>query len=52
MAGYGSARTFAQQRTHDNAADLLQQTLDEEGKAEHKLTEIAVNSINVHAQRA
>src|SRR5262249_52536334 len=37
MAGYGCARTWAQQLGHNDIADLLQKTLDEEGQADHKL---------------
>lgn len=52
MAGYGSARTFAQQCGRKDVADLLQQTLNEEGNADKKLTEIGERSINVRAARA
>src|SRR5690606_30829282 len=41
MAAYGSARSFALRLSRQDAADLLQQSLDEEGAADHKLTEIA-----------
>jgi ferritin-like metal-binding protein YciE len=50
MAGYGCARTFAQQLGHENAAKLLQQTLDEEKAADEKLTEIAMQSVNEEAE--
>jgi len=49
IAGYGTARTFAQLLGFDEAADLLQETLDEEAAADKKLTEIA-EKINVEAQ--
>lgn len=49
MAGYGSARSIARQLGHDQVADLLQQSLDEEGQADHKLTEIAQSSVNAAA---
>jgi len=49
MAGYGTARTFATHLGEDNAADLLQETLDEEGEADKKLTEIAEEGINFEA---
>jgi len=42
MAGYGTVRTFADVLGYDNVVDLLQTTLDEEGSADHKLTDIAV----------
>ncbi|CAN5684396.1 ferritin-like domain-containing protein [soil metagenome] len=42
MAGYGTVRTFADVLGYDNIVEVLQQTLDEEGSADHKLTDIAV----------
>jgi ferritin-like metal-binding protein YciE len=48
MAGYGTARTYASQLGEDEAADLLQQTLDEEKEADKKLTELA-SEINQEA---
>jgi len=50
MAGYGSARTHARQLGMNRAADLLQQTLDEEGQTDHKLTQLAEQVINPKAQ--
>ena len=50
MAGYGSVRTWAQQLGQKEIADLLQQTLDEEGETDHKLTQLS-GKINKHAQR-
>ena len=52
MAGYGCARTFANLLGLDDVANLLQETLDEEGNADKKLTEIAETSINVEAEAA
>jgi ferritin-like metal-binding protein YciE len=52
IAGYGSARTFAEQLGHIDAARILQQTLDEEGAADKKLTQIAEQSINWKASTA
>jgi ferritin-like metal-binding protein YciE len=49
MAGYGSTRNFAQQLGLSEAADLLQQTLDEEGAADKKLTDIAEATVNPKA---
>lgn len=49
MAGYGCVRTFAQVLGETKAASLLQETLDEEGAADQKLTEIAKH-INVEAE--
>lgn len=48
MAGYGCVRTWATLLELSEAADLLQQTLDEEGAADEKLTEIA-QSLNLEA---
>ena len=50
MAGYGSARSFARQINRQDLADLLQQTLDEEGAADHKLTDLAVANVNPKAR--
>lgn len=50
MAGYGTARTYAEMLGHTAAAELLQQTLDEEKETDHLLTEMAMSSVNVHAQ--
>jgi len=49
IAGYGVARTFARILGEDDAADLLQETLDEEGEADKKLTAIAEEEINFEA---
>lgn len=46
IAGYGSARAFARQLGLEQAATLLQQTLDEESAADEKLTQIAESSVN------
>ncbi|HEX3816940.1 MAG TPA: ferritin-like domain-containing protein [Chthoniobacterales bacterium] len=50
MAGYGAVRTFASILGEDDAEDLLQQTLDEEGAADEKLTEIAESVVNDDAE--
>jgi ferritin-like metal-binding protein YciE len=49
IAGYGCARTYARQLGEDRAADLLQQTLDEEGAADKELTRLAESGINQQA---
>lgn len=49
IAGYGTARTFAQRLGRQDAARLLQQTLDEEAAADKKLTALAEQSINPKA---
>lgn len=50
IAGYGCARTFAQQLGHAEIAELLQATLDEEKAADEKLTEIALQGVNAEAE--
>jgi ferritin-like metal-binding protein YciE len=50
IAAYGTARTFAQRLGKQEAARLLQQTLDEEGATDKKLTALAEQGgINVKA---
>jgi len=49
IAAYGTARTFARILGEESAAELLQQTLDEEGEADKKLTEIAESGLNQEA---
>jgi ferritin-like metal-binding protein YciE len=49
IAGYGCCRNFAMRIGAHDVADLLQQTLDEEGAADRKLTSIAESSVNVKA---
>lgn len=50
MAGYGSARTFAELLGFPEAAGLLQRTLDEEAEADAKLTALARAFVNPHAE--
>lgn len=52
MAGYGSARTLARHLGYDEAAELLQTTLDEEGSADKKLTQVAEGLVNQRAAQA
>jgi ferritin-like metal-binding protein YciE len=52
MAGYGCARTYARHLGDEWAAELLQETLSEEEETDKKLTELAVNAINVEAATA
>ncbi|HTL67309.1 MAG TPA: ferritin-like domain-containing protein [Lacunisphaera sp.] len=51
MAAYGTARSMAETLGEDEVADLLQETLDEEGETDHKLTAVA-SSINEEASMA
>lgn len=46
IATYGTIRAFAQRLGYSDAVKLLTQTLDEEGNADHKLTEIATSGVN------
>jgi len=46
IAAYGTLVTWARRMQHDDAAELLQQNLDEESAADEKLTEIAESGIN------
>jgi ferritin-like metal-binding protein YciE len=50
MAGYGTVRTFAQHLGRDDLAQILQQTLDEEGQTDKMLTSLAERGINQEAQ--
>ena len=45
MAGYGTARTLADELGLDDAKGLLQETLDEEAKADELLTQIATGGM-------
>lgn len=47
IASYGTVCSWAEQMGHARAAELLQQTLDEEKAADEKLTEIAETIANV-----
>jgi ferritin-like metal-binding protein YciE len=49
IAGYGTVRTFANMLGFPEHAELLQQTLDEEGKTDHQLTELAETVVNIDA---
>ena len=52
MAAYGTVRGIAKQLGLDQAVKLLQQTLDEEGAADKKLTTIAESEVLVEAAEA
>ncbi len=51
IAGYGTVRTYAHQLGYEEDVRLLQETLDEEGEADKKLTRLAESRINVEATR-
>jgi ferritin-like metal-binding protein YciE len=52
IAGYGTVRTYAEQLGLRRHAELLQQTLDEEGEADKRLSALAETSINLEAAMA
>lgn len=49
MAGYGTARTWAERLGRSDIAELLQHSLDEEGEANAQLTKLAESGINERA---
>jgi ferritin-like metal-binding protein YciE len=49
MAGYGIASSLAQRLGENQTAEILQQTLNEEGEANKKLTSITESQVNVAA---
>lgn len=50
IAAYGTCRTWAEMLGFNRAADLLQESLDEEAEADEKLTQLAMTSVNVEAE--
>ncbi|HLJ48712.1 MAG TPA: ferritin-like domain-containing protein [Bryobacteraceae bacterium] len=51
IAGYGSAKAFAQMLGLTQAATLLEETLEEEKQADQKLTRLAQTLVNQNASR-
>jgi ferritin-like metal-binding protein YciE len=51
MAGYGTARTYAELLTDKEGANLLQMTLEEERATDQKLTKLAKSAINLAAAK-
>ena len=49
IASYGTVRTYAKLLGEDEAAELLQETLNEEAETDEKLTVLAESQINVEA---
>ena len=49
IASYGTARTWAQEVGQQEAADLLQQTLNEESETDQKLSRLAADLVNIQA---
>jgi len=52
ISGYGTARTLAELLGLNEAAKLLQETLDEEKETDEKLTELAMSEVNPQAHAA
>jgi ferritin-like metal-binding protein YciE len=52
IAAYGCTRALAQQLGKDDLAEELQRTLDEEKKANEKLSQIALSHVNQEAMAA
>ncbi len=52
IAAYGTVRTYAQQLGHQEQAQLLNETLQEEGETDKKLTSLAESFINQEAKSA
>ena len=52
IAAYGSARTFAETLGLREAATVLEQTLQEEKRADQKLTQLAESMVNDEALRS
>jgi len=49
ISGYGSVRTLAELLGEDRAAELLQETQDEEEEADQRLTQLAEDVVNPEA---
>jgi ferritin-like metal-binding protein YciE len=52
IAAYGCARAFAARLGDENAVELLNQSIQEEGATDQKLTQLAESMINAEAQQA
>ena len=52
IAGYGTARALALHLGHEEIAELLEQTLDEEKETDRKLTELAETAITSEVEHS
>jgi ferritin-like metal-binding protein YciE len=52
ISRYGTLRTWANKLGLDDAADLLEETLDEEKATDQALSELAEDVVNQEAQAA
>jgi ferritin-like metal-binding protein YciE len=50
IAAYGTLRTWAEMLGYGKAAELLQQSLNEESEADEALSQLAMTSVNVEAE--
>jgi ferritin-like metal-binding protein YciE len=51
IAAYGTVKTYAEMLGNERAAKLLDETLSEEFDTDDKLTDLAVNQINLEAMK-
>lgn len=51
IASYGTLRNIARTLGHEDVANILQTTLDEEGETDHKLTDLAESYVNEEASQ-
>jgi len=51
IASYGTLRNIARTLGHNDVADILQTTLNEEGETDHKLTDLAEAYVNEEASQ-
>ena len=51
MAGYGCARTYSAMLGLTKQSEILQTTLNEEGEADHRLTDLAEECVNLEAMK-
>jgi ferritin-like metal-binding protein YciE len=52
IAGYGTARSYAQALGQTEAVQLLEQTLNEEKQTDQQLTQVAEQIVNPQAKQA
>jgi ferritin-like metal-binding protein YciE len=52
IAAYGTVRTYARRLGYQDQAQLLDETLQEEGETDKKLTSLAESYINEEAKSA
>ena len=50
IAAYGTTRTWAEMLGYSKAAELLQESLNEEAEADEKLSQLAMSTVNVEAE--